>query len=667
MSLTSKVEIPKRTLVLFFIVDTSGGMAGNKIAAINTAIRELIPEIKEISDGNADAEIKIAVLEFSTGAQWITPVPVEVSQFKWTNLDAAGARDLGAAYCALNEKFSIKGFMDKERSFAPVLFLLSDGPSTDDWERALGELKKNQWFKAAIKIALAIGANANLDELSEFTGNMETVLEAHNVSQLMKMIKFVDIKFEIDERIQDKQDKLNQQQMLLQVHTEMAPDDNDCGDDWEETPTNTPDSSTGFNVLPQGYTIKTKNLKTVVVDQKLGEGGQGTVYRADYDGQPKALKWYSGKKFKDPKKFYTNLENTIRNGKPTNAFLWPEDITEYDSQAFGYITDLRSDEYKDFFSFQIGKEKFVSITAWVNAAMHICAGLHALHLKGYCYQDLSDGNFLINPQNGNVLFCDHDNVTEFGKSSSMFKARYAAPEIVAKGEKPNDKTDLFSLAVVLFLLWTQTHPLEGKSAHPVCMTDKEEKRIFGTNPVFIWDPTDNSNRPVQGIHQGAIVLWPLLPVYLRDAFIRAFSNKLMTDPPKRIIEQEWLHIFIRMRGEIYKCSCDYVYFADPVAQNPCPNCNNANVFLYIKTKKYNVPVHQRTKLYSCHIEKDSDDFATLGGEVTVNGDEFILKNVSGKNWTVTNDNNTFQVVPNTTFTLKKNMMIDFGQTSAEVI
>ena len=29
---------------------------------------------------------------------------------------------------------------------------------------------------------------------------------------------------------------------------------------------------------------------------------------------------------------------------------------------------------------------------------------------GYSYQDLNDGNFFINPQSGDVLICDNDNV-----------------------------------------------------------------------------------------------------------------------------------------------------------------------------------------------------------------------------------------------------------------
>jgi len=196
MALTDKVEIPRRTMVLFFVVDASGSMDGDKIGAVNTAIREVLPEIRDISNDNADALIKIAVLEFSSGVKWLTPNgPVDSNDYNWINLDASGTTDFGAACRALNEKLSTKAFMaEATGSFAPALFLLSDGEPTDDWQQELNKLKQNNWFKAAIKVALAIGDSADKDVLKAFTGSMETVLEVHNKAMLMKMIKFVSIR-----------------------------------------------------------------------------------------------------------------------------------------------------------------------------------------------------------------------------------------------------------------------------------------------------------------------------------------------------------------------------------------------------------------------------------------------------------------------------------------
>ena len=196
MSLTDKIEIPRRTMVLFFVIDTSGSMGGSKIGSVNTAIEEVIPAIREVSEENADARIKIAALEFSSGATWLTPNgPVEADQFLWNHLDAAGVTDLGAACKTLNDKLSTKAFMrEATGSFAPAIFLLSDGEPTDDWRGGLAALQQNNWFKAGIKCALAIGDEANKDVLKEFTGSMEAVLEVHNAAMLKKMIKFVSVR-----------------------------------------------------------------------------------------------------------------------------------------------------------------------------------------------------------------------------------------------------------------------------------------------------------------------------------------------------------------------------------------------------------------------------------------------------------------------------------------
>jgi uncharacterized protein YegL len=195
-SLTEKVEIFRRTMILFFVIDTSGSMDGSKIGAVNTAIEEVIPAIREVSEENADAQIKIAVLEFSSGARWITANgPVETEQFRWNYLDAAGVTDFGAACKALNEKLSTKAFMQEATgSYAPAIFLLSDGEPTDNWSRELAALKQNNWFKAAVKVAIAIGDEANKDVLKEFTGTMEAVLESRSVATLKKMIKFVSVR-----------------------------------------------------------------------------------------------------------------------------------------------------------------------------------------------------------------------------------------------------------------------------------------------------------------------------------------------------------------------------------------------------------------------------------------------------------------------------------------
>ena len=188
------VEVSRRMMVLFFLIDTSSSMIGSKIGTVNQALEEVIPEIKKISRENADAEIKIAALTFSSGAEWLSPAPEEAESFYWNYVDANGMTDLGEALSMLNEKLSRNAFMQSvSGSFAPAIFLMSDGAPTDDYKRSLNELKQNRWFQKAIKVAVAIGDDADQGVLAEFTGNTEAVITAHTPEALTKMIRFVSV------------------------------------------------------------------------------------------------------------------------------------------------------------------------------------------------------------------------------------------------------------------------------------------------------------------------------------------------------------------------------------------------------------------------------------------------------------------------------------------
>ena len=188
--------LPRRVMPLIFVVDTSGSMAGAKIASLNTAVRDTLNEVGEISRNNADAQIKVAALEFSSGVQWMYPQPIESETFQWQDLEACGVTSLGAAYAELNEKLSRShGFMaEPTGSRAPAIILLTDGMPTDEWKHPLAKLKNNPWFKAGVKVAIAIGdETTNVDVLEEVTGDKEAVITVHNVDQLKKIIKTVSV------------------------------------------------------------------------------------------------------------------------------------------------------------------------------------------------------------------------------------------------------------------------------------------------------------------------------------------------------------------------------------------------------------------------------------------------------------------------------------------
>ncbi|MCL2042506.1 MAG: hypothetical protein FWG89_00045 [Treponema sp.] len=424
--------------------------------------------------------------------------------------------------------------------------------------------------------------------------------------------------------------------------------------------------------LKKGLVLQTCSGKTVKVQEKLGEGGQGAVYRVANNSKQKALKWYHKNALKNPVKFYENLESNIAKGAPTKSFLWPLDLTQKTDDGFGYIMDLRPGEYKDFSLFLLAKEKFASVTAITNAGLQIIESFRELHNSGYSYQDLNDSNFFVNPKNGDVLICDNDNVAEYGKNLGIAgKCRYMAPEVVLGKELPSIHTDKFSLAVVLFLLLMNNHPLEGKRSYPPCMTEALERKIYGEEPLFIFDEADDSNSPVPGINNNAIKRWPVYPDYVRRKFTEAFSQSAMKDPAKRVIEKDWLKTFIRLRSEIYKCqSCGEIFFADPVHETPCPFCQNIQRFnQHIVLPKMPIAIHDRTKLFECHIDADSDDFKTIAAESVRNESTGLteLKNRSKKAWLIIDSNGKqTSKAPGKTVPVEKGTQIIFGNTKGEI-
>ncbi len=198
MGMLDKIQISRRMCPVIFLLDTSGSMSGAPIGAVNAAIEGVLPELISMNESNADNEIKVAIMTFDFEAQWVTGendlVAPEVLKANWIDLNADGLTAMGAAFSELNKKLSVShGFMKRATgSVAPVLFLLSDGDPTDDFQAGLQELKKNNWYKVAVRVAIGYG-DSNDDVLREFTGNNETVLHTNDPKDLKKMIHFVAI------------------------------------------------------------------------------------------------------------------------------------------------------------------------------------------------------------------------------------------------------------------------------------------------------------------------------------------------------------------------------------------------------------------------------------------------------------------------------------------
>ena len=195
MGMLDKVEISRRMCPVIFLLDTSGSMDGAPLGAVNAAMVGILPELISMNNDNPDIEIQIAVLTFESETEWVTGTGlVNPEAYKWKDLDAGSLTSMGAAFRELVNALSVShGFMNRASgSVAPVLFLLTDGEPTDNYQDALQALKENNWYKVAAKVAIGYG-DSNDSVLREFTGNSETVLHTDDPKDLKKMIRFVTI------------------------------------------------------------------------------------------------------------------------------------------------------------------------------------------------------------------------------------------------------------------------------------------------------------------------------------------------------------------------------------------------------------------------------------------------------------------------------------------
>lgn len=190
-------DIPQSKILIIPIIDVSGSMTGERIAAVNEAMFEVPQQLSDISQELLDCAFYIAPMKFSTEAEWFgltdgQPTPVE--KFSWVPLTTAGLTNLGAAFDLLYPKLTtteLDGWMERG-GCVPIIILISDGEPTDAWRTSLYKLKNKTWFRYALKFAVAVGEDAGREALASFTGTYEALIDTEVVRKdLATLVKKV--------------------------------------------------------------------------------------------------------------------------------------------------------------------------------------------------------------------------------------------------------------------------------------------------------------------------------------------------------------------------------------------------------------------------------------------------------------------------------------------
>ena len=215
--------------------------------------------------------------------------------------------------------------------------------------------------------------------------------------------------------------------------------------------------------------------------EKLGEGGMGVVYLAEDTKLERkvAIKFL-------PRHIASNSEERERfkiEAKAAAALNHPNigtihAIEESEDQIFIVMELIDGIELKEKI-----KSSAIKVDEAVNIAVQIAEGLEAAHKKGIVHRDIKSSNIMIT-DNGKVKIMDFGlakikggtEVTKLG--STMGTVAYMSPE-QTKGESVDQRTDIWSLGVVLYEMLTGELPFKG---------DYEQAKIYSIlneEPNFI--------------------------------------------------------------------------------------------------------------------------------------------------------------------------------------
>lgn len=155
-----------RRLPVYLLLDTSGSMSGEPIESVKTGVQTLISALRQ--DPYALETAFLSVITFDSSAKQVVPL-TELPMFQLPAVNASGGTSMGEALrlvAQCSDKEITRSSADVKGDWKPLVFILTDGEPTDDFEKGLAEFQKRKW---GLIIACAAGTNANTSRLQKIT------------------------------------------------------------------------------------------------------------------------------------------------------------------------------------------------------------------------------------------------------------------------------------------------------------------------------------------------------------------------------------------------------------------------------------------------------------------------------------------------------------------
>lgn len=251
---------------------------------------------------------------------------------------------------------------------------------------------------------------------------------------------------------------------------------------------------------------------------------------------------------------------------------------------------------------------------YLRICLKLARAIRRLHAEGLAHSDLSYKNVLIDPHGGNVCVIDVDSLVVPGKypPDVLGTPDFIAPEVICDESKPpkvlpSQATDKFALSVLIYMYLLHRHPLKGGRNFGISDAEDDEKKLMGTDPLYIEHPTDDRNRNMKreyGDKYDKCLPWvdlkkfsaeKIAGPFLAELFKKAFIDGLK-NPMARPTAMDWESALIKTSDRLLPCSnksCTGKWFVFDNSLHPCcPFCGTAYKGLVPKLEFY---TYQQTK------------------------------------------------------------------------
>ena len=158
-----------RRLPVYLLLDTSGSMAGEPIEAVKNGVQVMISSLR--ADPTAIETAHLSIITFDTDARQTVPL-TDLASFQMPDLIATGTTSLGEALKVLSNciKTEVRKASTTEKGdWKPLVFIMTDGQPTDDWQSGLNEFKN---VKVGTVVACAAGSGADTSILKQITNDV---------------------------------------------------------------------------------------------------------------------------------------------------------------------------------------------------------------------------------------------------------------------------------------------------------------------------------------------------------------------------------------------------------------------------------------------------------------------------------------------------------------